>query len=330
MTTFRIFIIIVFFNKTKEELFMVNDPITKIMRDASEIVRYDEVGIPLSIREGLLSAYPNHRALCHWHEDIEWVYIRSGQMNYYMNGKRVLLNTGEALMVNSRQMHYGYSENGQDCDFIRILCHPKIFITNSVLYQSYIAPVLSNPSLEYLHLKPEFPEDAEALQLLPEILRIKKEHPAAYEIEAAALLSLLWCRLLRSHPMMPNEAAAKPKEPDLLVQRDMVSYIYSHYSESINLDEIAAAGKVCRNKCCQIFRRYLNQSPIDFLNHYRLEVSCHLLNNTKLSIAEICTACGFNHQSYYSKIFLRTYSCSPRDFRKRTEEKTSAEASEKD
>lgn len=330
MTIFHIFIIIVFFNKTKEELFMVNDPITKIMRDASEIVRYDEVGIPLSIREGLLSAYPNHRALCHWHEDIEWVYIRSGQMNYYMNGKRVLLNTGEALMVNSRQMHYGYSENGQDCDFIRILCHPKIFITNSVLYQSYIAPVLSNPSLEYLHLKPEFPEDAEALQLLPEIFRIKKEHPAAYEIEAAALLSLLWCRLLRSHPMMPNEAAAKPKEPDLLVQRDMVSYIYSHYSESINLDEIAAAGKVCRNKCCQIFRRYLNQSPIDFLNHYRLEVSCHLLNNTKLSIAEICTACGFNHQSYYSKIFLRTYSCSPRDFRKRTEEKTSAEASEKD
>lgn len=330
MTIFRIFIIIVFFNKTKEELFMVNDPITKIMRDASEIVRYDEVGIPLSIREGLLSAYPNHRALCHWHEDIEWVYIRSGQMNYYMNGKRVLLNTGEALMVNSRQMHYGYSKNGQDCDFIRILCHPKIFITNSVLYQSYIAPVLSNPSLEYLHLKPEFPEDAEALQLLPEILRIKKEHPAAYEIEAAALLSLLWCRLLRSHPMMPNEAAAKPKEPDLLVQRDMVSYIYSHYSESINLDEIAAAGKVCRNKCCQIFRRYLNQSPIDFLNHYRLEVSCHLLNNTKLSIAEICTACGFNHQSYYSKIFLRTYSCSPRDFRKRPEEKTSAEASEKD
>lgn len=309
---------------------MVNDPITKIMQDASEIVRYDEVGIPLSIREGLLSAYPNHRALCHWHEDIEWVYIRSGQMNYYMNGKRVLLNTGEALMVNSRQMHYGYSENGQDCDFIRILCHPKIFITNSVLYQSYIAPVLSNPSLEYLHLKPEFPEDAEALQLLPEILRIKKEHPAAYEIEAAALLSLLWCRLLRSHPMMPNEAAAKPKEPDLLVQRDMVSYIYSHYSESINLDEIAAAGKVCRNKCCQIFRRYLNQSPIDFLNHYRLEVSCHLLNNTKLSIAEICTACGFNHQSYYSKIFLRTYSCSPRDFRKRTEAKTSAEISEKD
>ena len=298
---------------------MMNDPITKVMQDASEIVRYDEVGIPLYIREGLLSSYPDHRALCHWHEDIEWVQIRSGQMNYYINGKRVLLNAGEAIIVNSRQMHYGYSENGQECDFICILCHPKILTANSVLYQSYITPVLSNPALEYLHLKPENPEDTEALQTLPEILRLKKEQPTAYEIEAAALLSLLWCRLLRTHPMMPDGNTAVSQDPDLLIQRDMVSYIYSHYSESINLEEIAAAGKVCRNKCCQIFRRYLCQSPIDFLNHYRLEVSCHLLNTTKMSIAEICTACGFNHQSYYSKIFLRTYHCTPRDFRKRAE-----------
>lgn len=35
----------------------------KVMQDASEIVRYDEVGIPLYIREGLLSSYPDHRAL---------------------------------------------------------------------------------------------------------------------------------------------------------------------------------------------------------------------------------------------------------------------------
>ena len=93
---------------------MMNDPITKVMQDASEIVRYDEVGIPLYIREGLLSSYPDHRALCHWHEDIEWVQIRSGQMNYYINGKRVLLNAGEAIIVNSRQMHYGYSENSRN------------------------------------------------------------------------------------------------------------------------------------------------------------------------------------------------------------------------
>ena len=149
---------------------MMNDPITKVMQDASEIVRYDEVGIPLYIREGLLSSYPNHRALCHWHEDIEWVHIRSGQMNYYINGKRVLLNAGEAIMVNSARCTTDIPKTA-GLRFYPYPVHPKILTANSVLYQSYIAPVLSNPALEYLHLKPENPEDTEALQTLPEILR---------------------------------------------------------------------------------------------------------------------------------------------------------------
>ena len=120
---------------------MVNDPITKIMQDASEIVRYDEVGIPLSIREGLLSAYPNHSALCHWHEDIEWVYIRSGQMNYYMNGKRVLLNTGEALMVNSRQCTTDIPKTGRTAILSVFCVIPKfssrtVFCTSRILHRS--------------------------------------------------------------------------------------------------------------------------------------------------------------------------------------------------
>ena len=53
------------------------------------------------------------------------------------------------------------------------------------------------------------------------------------------------------------------------------------------------------------------QSPIDFLNHYRLEVSCHLLNNTKLSIAEICTHAASIIRVTIPKIFLRTYHCTP-------------------
>ena len=43
--------------------------------------------------------------------------------------------------------------------------------------------------------------------------------------------------------MMPDGNTAVSQDPDLLIQRDMVSYIYSHYSESINLEEIAAAEK---------------------------------------------------------------------------------------
>lgn len=54
-----------------------------VMQDASEIVHYDKLGIPLYIRFGKLSYYPNMKALCHWHEDIEFIYILTRKMKIW-------------------------------------------------------------------------------------------------------------------------------------------------------------------------------------------------------------------------------------------------------
>ena len=62
-----------------------------MMQDASEIVQYDTAGIPLYIREAKLSSYPDMQALCHWHEDLEFIRIKSGKMNYFINGRKLLL-----------------------------------------------------------------------------------------------------------------------------------------------------------------------------------------------------------------------------------------------
>lgn len=64
-----------------------------------------------------------------------------------------------------------------------------------------------------------------------------------------------------------------------------------------------------------IWKSLLQQSPIDFLNQYRLEVSCHLLKHTDLSITEIALNCGFLHLSYYSKMFCRCYGQTPSQYR---------------
>ena len=53
-----------------------------VMQDASEIVRYDETGIPLYIQTGELSRYPDRKALCHWHDDLEFIRIVPGEMKY--------------------------------------------------------------------------------------------------------------------------------------------------------------------------------------------------------------------------------------------------------
>ncbi|MDO4325060.1 MAG: helix-turn-helix transcriptional regulator [bacterium] len=94
------------------------------------------------------------------------------------------------------------------------------------------------------------------------------------------------------------------------------TYQYEHYQDSLTLNEIAASANISRSKCCIIFKRYLQLSPVEFLNKYRLEVSRYLLIHTHSSISQIAISCGFNHLSYFSKLFLREYGCTPTKYRK--------------
>ena len=51
-----------------------------LMADLSEIVHYDFWDIPLYIKKGRLSYYPEKRASCHWHEDFEVILVLHGML----------------------------------------------------------------------------------------------------------------------------------------------------------------------------------------------------------------------------------------------------------
>ena len=70
----------------------------EIMQDASEIIHYDSNKLPYAIQERLLSQFTGHKALCHWHPDIECIRIYEGSMNYEINGEQILLRAGDIIL----------------------------------------------------------------------------------------------------------------------------------------------------------------------------------------------------------------------------------------
>lgn len=287
---------------------------TELMPDSSEVIPYNCSGIPLYVRAAHLSAYYDMCAPCHWHDDIEWIYIINGKMRYYINGKRILLNEGDSLMVNARQMHYGYAFEQQDCYFICILFHPSLFGNNQFFQEQYFSPFIGNNSPEYLHFHAQDTNGQKAGSKLQKIALLKEHKPAAYDLQITGVMIELWGSLIQDGLLSISENSAE-SHYDLSLQKDMVSFIYQHYSEKISLNDIAAAGHMGRSKCCQIFKHYLQQSPVDFLNAYRLKISCQLLCTTQKSITEIAMLCGFNHLSYFSRFFMECYGCTPREYR---------------
>ncbi len=285
----------------------------EIMGGNSEVVHYERQGLPLYIRTADLEQFTGKRAACHWHDDLEWIHILDGTMNYSVNGRKLPLKVGDSLLVNGRQMHYGYGEGG--CRFLCILFHPSLFGDNQVLRQEYIRPVLENPALEYLYFDGEEEEGRKTGKALRRMAEFKEAGEMAYEMDVIGWMCLLWAEILRKTDVGGGVCPAGERE-DRAAQKEMVSFICRHYGEPLSLEAIAAAGHVSRSKCCQIFRKYVGQSPVEFLNAYRLKVGRNLLRDTERNVTEIATVCGFSHLSYFSRQFAAAYGRTPREYRR--------------
>lgn len=285
----------------------------EIMGGNSEVVHYERQGLPLYIRTADLEQFTGKRAACHWHDDLEWIHILDGTMNYSVNGRKLPLKVGDSLLVNGRQMHYGYGEGG--CRFLCILFHPSLFGDNQVLRQEYVRPVLENPALEYLYFDGEEEEGRKTGKALRRMAEFKEAGEMAYEMDVIGWMCLLWAEILRKTDVGGGVCPAGERE-NRAAQKEMVSFICRHYGEPLSLEAIAAAGHVSRSKCCQIFRKYVGQSPVEFLNAYRLKVGRNLLRDTERNVTEIATVCGFSHLSYFSRQFAAAYGRTPREYRR--------------
>ncbi len=284
-----------------------------IMADASEIVHYDSPDIPLYIKKGLLSYYPGKRAVCHWHDDLEIILILSGEMNDYINGETLLLQKGDALLINSRAMHYGYSHQNHDCEFICILFHPSLLSANRNLFENHISPFLFSSNITHLKLNSD--DHDLTIKQIHHIYEKKQEQDFFYELDIIGLIYSLTASILR---ISKDDHITDVQSPsnDIIMLRRMVSYIQENYNTSISLDDIAASANICKSKCCSLFQKEIQMTPFGFLNDYRLKRSVEMLKTTELPITTIAINCGFNNSSYFSKLFFRTYQCTPREYRK--------------
>lgn len=288
--------------------------VTELMSDRSEVVRYDRPDLPLYIRTGELSHFLDMRAPCHWHDDIELIRVLSGRMRYYINGREILLDEGDSVAVNSRQMHFGYDFQRAECRYHCILFHPSLFTGGQALERDFILPILTEQTPEYWLMPAGTELGGLTADCVDRIVQLKAQGRGAYELEAVGLLHILWAGLWRSAEEDLGSDQYH-RDPDVETQKEMAAYIGRHYGEKLTLEAIAAVGHVSRSKCCQIFRRFMGQTPIEYVNTYRLKLSRDLLVETEKSVTEIALACGFNHLSYFSRIFFRAFGATPSAYR---------------
>ncbi len=284
-----------------------------IMQDGSERIRYDDPAVPIYVKRGDLASFQNMSALCHWHEEVELLMPLQGYLSYNINGVTVTVEQGSAVFVNARQMHYGFSGDGSDCKYLCITFRPQLLCANETIQNRYVLPLLTSHALPYMILQRQNGQ-GELLDILLEIDRLWQEKGEGCELRAVGRLHQLWQGLYTMAKDRIGEAIST--DANVLIQKRMLDFIRTHYQEHIDVNAIAAAGGVCRTKCWQIFRKYLMQTPNEYLNSFRMEKGMELLKSTRMTVTEIADACGYSSGCYFAELFTRMKGCTPTQYRK--------------
>ncbi|MCM3701299.1 AraC family transcriptional regulator [Paenibacillus macerans] len=284
----------------------------EVFSDLSEELNYNLPDFPLYVRKGSINQFDKYAAACHWHPDLEFILVLDGEMEYFVNGEIVNIVQGNGFFVNSRRLHYGFSSKKVNCSFIVIAIHPALFGENTYLGKTYFEEKFGSNTEDYILITQQSKWEKDILLALDQTY--KEMNSTSFNPLRLLSLAAELCATISDHiRKVPGQVNDNQSWVTL---RNMTGFIHHHYDSKITLDEIAAAGSICRSKCCELFGKYTGKTPNSYLVRYRIQKSCEMLTETNRSISEIAIRCGFQSASYFSYVFRNEIGLTPLHYRK--------------
>lgn len=87
------------------------------------------------------------------------------------------------------------------------------------------------------------------------------------------------------------------------------------YGENYSLDELENKYSVSKYRICREFSKYYGESPVQYLNHRRIEEAKRLLLTTDETVHEIGSTVGIHNTNHFINLFKRETGATPLAFK---------------
>ncbi|MBR4404309.1 MAG: AraC family transcriptional regulator [Clostridiales bacterium] len=278
--------------------------------DGSEIVNYDDPNFPSYIYDGWIAPKVTWEGVPHFHEDIEIMTIKEGQVAYFVNGKELLLRAGDTIVVNSNQIHYNTTVNGEVAKYVICVLHPSILVNSITVEMQAVRPIIDNQDLPYLRFR-YINERTDSIRNLVLGLPDIRHDPFAITKQ----FYQIW-DIIRKQAETLGATEDVVSDPRMQSFKSMMHFIANNYQKQVTLGDIAASGSVSKSLCNTLFHQYVGESPINYLMHLRCRKVAELLRAGKIPMTDIAALTGFGGVSYMSETFRKFFEKSPREYRK--------------
>ncbi|MFE5323698.1 helix-turn-helix transcriptional regulator [Paenibacillus sp. NPDC056579] len=231
------------------------------------------------------------------------------------------LAPGDMLILRPDRYHYSAAPCAEDTTFHWLHYQSAGSWTESEADPSQDAGFLPEPgdSREY-HPEPShvisvpkhwtLPVPSEGYELFGKLnaMSAEKRSHAFWERQ------LLFLRLLR---LADEGQRMESLTPARIVAEQAEAYIKQHFREDVTNASIGEALHFHPNYITRCMKTVYQCTPMEFLQHYRLEQAKLLLLTTDLPVSAIADRSGFHYAAYFSRCFTDKIGVSPLQYRKR-------------
>lgn len=214
----------------------------------------------------------------------ELTFLFSGEMTYYINDVMHVITSGDIIYVPAgsiRQRELGEIPN----DYLSINFHSD----TPLEFDTILKNCINNE-----------------IKLLLNYYETAQSSPST-DRQAKLRLALETLIMQITDNMYDNYTSP--------LSAEIISFITSHYTEKITLNDISQATFYSAAYCENEFKKTTGKSIINYLIDVRVNAAKKLLAESSMSCARIATAVGFEDANYFSRIFKKRTGYSPLKYR---------------
>jgi AraC-like DNA-binding protein/mannose-6-phosphate isomerase-like protein (cupin superfamily) len=263
---------------------------------------------------------PQNVLLPHTHNVCEFTYIVGGEGSIFSRGVEYKLSAGDILVVEPNTEHKAtaHPKNpfelftmGYDFHQERMQADPAVFGVDRIFWKLY--EIYANRTRMPI-IRGQHDIRNVLFKLMDEISDpqiCQKQLIRAYLLEIFVLLTRKVTELIDV-----NEMKIEGKEPIHKAKE----FIRTHFHEPLDLEAISSHVYLSPSHFSRLFKVETRLSPVEYLNHVRIEEAKRLLIYSDLTLTEIANRVGINSIHYFSHKFKKMEGVPPLEYRRAKKE----------
>lgn len=255
----------------------------------------------------MLESKNNDGRIPHSHEFVELVYVQSGKGLHNTQGKSYAVSAGDLFILHTQDEHslvpLGQGEAQEKFRWVNCLFLPGFIDFDLAIFphgSTYVGT-----------------EGFETGYMFQAMVREYEHKAPGYLDVLRSYLRIILVRLARRLQEGEEDAqsyAGRKMNNDL---KKAIDYIHAHCQDKLSLTLLAAELGTSPSYIGRLFRELKDTSPMAYANHYRIERSCLLLQQTALPVQHIAEQLGIRDPKFFYRLFKRTMGMTPGEFREK-------------